>query len=217
MSDPREVEAKFEIDAESIALLATIERIGEFVVQSRRAVSQQDLYFDTASGELAQARASLRIRNKATGAEITYKGSKDEPRSADEAHIASRLEDEVRVDGEVAERVRRGDWSDSDEQLSPIRRAREICRAGALQPTADMLNDRIVVTLVSEDGQELEMAIDTCTGKRLVDGRETRFNELELESKGADHEALVRAATELQLMLPGIRPNHRTKLERVLQ
>jgi inorganic triphosphatase YgiF len=217
MTDMREVEAKFEVDPESIQRLERVTSIGRFGVVSRRMVSQDDLYFDTAGGALAQARASLRVRRRADGAELTFKGSRDVQPADSEAHIASRLEDEISIATDVADRISCGEWLPDDERLSPIARARPIAGLQRLVPTARVLNDRVVVKLVLDDREELELAIDTCEGTRLSDGRVIRFNELELEAKQASRETVIDAAAELQIILPGIRPNHRTKLERILQ
>jgi inorganic triphosphatase YgiF len=217
MTDMREIEAKFEIDPESVTRLTFLNSIGQFNVVSRRHVLQDDLYFDTVDGALSDARSSLRVRLKASGAQMTFKGHRDDSLRHGEEHIASRLEDEVALDDETAKRMLSGDWGPSDERLTPVVRARQLTGDDRLHPIARLRNTRVVVDIIDGKDQTIEMAIDTCEGTRLSDGRVTRFNELELEVKRASRESLINVATELQEMLPGIRPNHRTKLERVLQ
>ncbi|HUG14368.1 MAG TPA: CYTH domain-containing protein [Thermomicrobiales bacterium] len=217
MTDTREVEAKFDIDPDGIRRLEDIAVIGDFRVTSRRNVSQDDLYFDTQNQALAAASASLRLRRKSDVAQMTFKGRRDIAISESEAHIASRLEDEQFVSSAVAARISAGIWHPEDDRLSPVARARIIAENEDMLPLARLENDRVVVMLSNDDGLELELAIDTCRGSRLSDGRVTRFHELELEAMSAGREALIAVACELQAIVPGVRPNHRTKLERVLQ
>lgn len=216
MTEPREVEAKFDIGDDGIAVLSEVDSIGRFRVVSRNRVSQHDRYFDNAHGDLARERASFRVRRKSSGAEVTFKGSREPFLSEDESHIASRVEDEVTIDEDVADRMWNGDWNADDERLSPVRRAVALCRQARLSPTAELQNERMVVRLESNTGEELEMAVDTCNGIRLTDGRRVEFNELELEVKRADRNALIEATHALQLTLPEVVPSQRTKLERVL-
>jgi len=217
MTDAREVEAKFNIDPVAIARLSQAIRLGQFRETERRTVIQDDLYFDTRSQALAAARSSFRLRRKADGAQVTFKGSRDAVDSADEAHVASRLEDEVRVGVDTARRIEDGDFRAEDERLSPIAKARAIAGVDPLSPIARLENERVVVVLTDGDGRELELSIDTCRGTRLSDGRVTSFHELELEAKSAGRQDVLAVATELLAAVPGIRPNRRTKLERVLR
>lgn len=217
MIDSREVEAKFEIDEDGISVLRAIESIGHFVVTSRRDVIQEDVYFDTRDAALAAARCSLRIRVKDSGAEMTFKGRREIAPEESMAHIASRLEDEIALDDHVAQRLLAGDWQPSDDDLPPLARALKVTGKSRLLPMARLRNTRTVISLEAGERQRIEMAIDCCEGTRIADGRVVRFNEVELEAKRATRETLAGVAGELQTTLPGIRPNYRTKLERVLQ
>jgi inorganic triphosphatase YgiF len=217
MSNGHEVEAKFDADDADLSALHNLDRLGSFTVVSRRVVEQDDQYFDSDDERLAAAHSSLRIRVTPNGAVMTFKGARERSASADEQHVASRLEDEVALDTGVAEELVGEATRLMRSDLPPLVRARELTGECALHGTARLQNRRMVIVLEDDAQQAIEMAVDTCTGTRLSDGRVTRFREIELETKGASRETLMMAAQELMACVPGLRPNLRTKLERTLR
>jgi inorganic triphosphatase YgiF len=216
MIDPREIEAKFEIDRDGSAALKRVDTIGRFTVASRSVVRQDDLYFDTPDSRLAAAGATLRVRRGPTGAVMTFKGNREWASDPGEAHIASRLEDEVDVPVAFADQVSERDPL-PDGELSPLTRARELAGAGPYVPTARIDNMRTIVDLVDAPGTRLELAIDHCRGTRLADGRVVEFDEVELEAKGASREIVVEVASAIGGVAPSLRASGITKLERTLR
>jgi inorganic triphosphatase YgiF len=212
---PREVEAKFTLDRDDRQRLADLQRVGSFRVTHAEATRQVDTYFDSVDRRLAEASSSLRLRRKPSGALMTFKGAR-EPTSAADAHVASRLEDEVRVPDEDAERVTLQDPLPDMPSLAPLRRARSIVSDAPLIATAQLDNERITLLLADSVGATLELAIDHVTGTRLSDGRQVIWDEVELEAKGASRELLLHAAAALRKVAPSLRPSRLTKLERVL-
>src|SRR5688572_5874198 len=106
MSEPREVEAKFSAEPTDRELLMSATTIGRFTVENRQTAAQDDIYYDTEGALLAAAGATLRVRRTAKGARMTYKGRREAGGPEVEAHIASRLEDEVVLDHGQASAVR---------------------------------------------------------------------------------------------------------------
>jgi inorganic triphosphatase YgiF len=217
MNDIREIEAKFDADGEDLRWLVSFDRLGDFHVVSRSRRLQEDVYFDTPDEQLAEARSSLRIRLMPHEALLTYKGARDPRAHAGDVTIASRLEDEIPLEVVAARRYIEQPDDLLRSGLSPVERARAAVALHELTSTARLRNERLAVLLESEDGQRIELAADDVVGTRLRDGRETRFSEIELETKGANTESLLAAARNLQITLPGLRQNTRTKLERTLQ
>jgi hypothetical protein len=146
---------------------------------------------------------------------MTFKGER-ELTSARDAHVASRLEDEVDVPDDYAARVTLHAPLPDDVALTPLRRARAIVAEAPLIATALLDNERISIVLVGDAGATLELAIDHVSGTRLSDGRQVVWDEVELESKGASRELLLQTAEALREVAPSLLPNHITKLERVL-
>lgn len=216
MTEPREVEAKFSIDRADRERLVAVEQVGRFAVAGRVAATQTDIYFDTPCGDLGLAGATLRVRRTAGGAKMTFKGPKERPRSADEAHVAVRLEDEVALAQDDLAGVRDDAPLPEFDHLSPRARAGVLAGGAPLLPVARLVNDRVTLLLQDEDGQALELAIDDCVGTRLSDGRVVSFDEVELESKSADRDALAETAIALRAIVPSLRPGELTKLGRTL-
>jgi inorganic triphosphatase YgiF len=210
-AQPREIEAKYEIDQAGRDALASATQIGSFAVTRRRERHQDDTYYDTRAGHLKRVDASLRIRRLADGALMTYKGE----RVRDE-HVVSRLEDEVPISPtELATITDRGPLP-ANLELSPTQRARALATEAELVPTARLRNQRTILDLMDDQGHTVELAIDACEGTRLSDGRTVRFEELEAELKNGDRDALTELEQALRRLVPSLQPNRRTKLERTL-
>lgn len=217
MSDPHEIEAKFEFDKRDREILMTATVVGGFVVQERETAEQDDLYFDSDDGLLAAAGSTLRVRRTMKGARMTFKGRRESGGSEDEAHIVSRLEDEVPLGPNQASLVGIDSPLPELDGLSPLARARAIVGDAELRPVARLQNDRTTVRLSNDDGATLELAVDDCLGTRLRDGRTIAFDEIELETKTADRAALIEVSNVLRELVPSLRPSHDTKLGRTMR
>jgi inorganic triphosphatase YgiF len=217
MTDMREIEAKFDADLVEMSAFDDLESLGSFRVVSRRDVRQDDVYFDSADERLATSHASLRVRVTPSGGVMTFKGARQFSTSANETHIASRLEDEIALPAGEIERILADPAEIRVVRPSPGIRAFEVAGTWDLQPTARLENDRTVILLEDVDGHVIEMAVDRCVGTRLADGRKTRFAEVELEAKNATRAQMIEASKILLQGVPGLVPNHRTKLERTLR
>lgn len=215
MTEPREIEAKFEVDQQGRELLLTVTAVGRFNVLDRRTAVQDDIYYDTDDALLASAGSTLRVRRTERGVWMTFKGRREAGGPDDEAHIASRLEDEVSLDAAEAAISTIDSPLPYLDNLSPLKRARDITGSHDLRPIARLQNCRATL-LLSDDNATLELAVDDCVGTRLLDGREIRFEEVELESKSADRAALIEASDVLRALVPSLRPSHLTKLGRTL-
>jgi inorganic triphosphatase YgiF len=213
---PREIEAKFQVDEPGRLALLALNQLGSYVTRSRKQRVQDDTYFDTADAALAHAGATLRVRNMADGALMTYKGRREQHTADGEAHLANRSEDEAPLGAGQARRITLKDALPSDIVISPVLRARVTIGDAELFPVARLHTERAVIDLEDDAGNHLELAIDRCAGVRLRDGRRVEFDEIELEAKGSSRAALVEAQRVLRARVPSLRPSHITKLERVL-
>lgn len=215
MTEPMEIEAKFELDPAHRNRLLAATTIGRFTASDRKEIVQDDVYYDTDDARLAAAGATLRIRRSASGAKMTFKGPRQAATSATDAHIASRLEDEVVLDAAQVSAVPHDGPLPELPDVSPFERARSLVGSAVLVPVANLHNQRVTVML-SAGATTLELAVDRCVGTRLRDGRTVSFDEVELESTAADHAAVMEASNALQQAVPGLRPSRATKLGRTL-
>jgi triphosphatase len=215
MSDPVEIEAKFDYDPADRDRLLAVSDIGRFSVVERKDFVQEDTYYDTADARLAAAGATLRVRRQANGTKMTFKGPRQAGGSAEEAHIASRLEDEVTLDVAQAGTLSPDGPLPERNDISPLQRARALVGSAALVPMARIRNDRTILTL-SDGSTALDLAIDDCVGTRLSDGRTVTFGEVELETTTAGRATVLEAAGALQEQVPSLRPSQLTKLGRTL-
>jgi inorganic triphosphatase YgiF len=215
MSEPIEIEAKFDLDAADRDRLLATTTFGRFSVSERRDAMQEDTYFDTADARLAAAGATLRIRRTANDTRMTFKGPRQSGASSAEAHIASRPEDEVSLDAAQTRALTDDDPLPPLLGVSPLNRARELVGAAPFVPVARLRNERTTLTLSGGDS-ELELTVDDCVGTRLSDGRTVAFNEVELESKSADRATVLEASSALHQAIPSLRPSGSTKLGRTL-
>lgn len=216
-ADSREVEAKFAVDADARDALLQFDEVAGFRVVGRKQKQQRDIYFDTAEGDLGKAGATLRVRRLADGALMTFKGAHAPAADAEEAHFASRVEDETPISAEDAAAISVERQLPETIDTSPLRRARLIATHGPLEPIAVLENERIVIDLANQAGERIELAVDRARGTRLRDGRVVEFDEVELESKSAGRDTLSRVARGLQRLVPGLHPSHETKLGRTLR
>lgn len=216
MSDtpPREIEAKFEVSPEDRERLASLDSVASLDIVSRSRLHQVDTYYDTPDARLSAAKSSLRIRRSGDRTVMTFKGARGRG-SASEAHIASRLEDEVDLSTDDIVAVDSQPALPDELEVSPLRRARGVA-GGPLVAIARLDNHRTAIVLGSADGSLLELAIDHCTGTRFADGREVRFDEVELEAKSAGLDELLATADALRALAPSLRPSQHTKLQRTL-
>lgn len=216
MSDPREIEAKFDINKRDRDMLMSITSVGRFDVQDRRIVEQEDVYFDTDGSLLAAAGCTLRIRKIDSGTRMTFKGRRESHVPQEEAHIASRLEDEVQLTPEQAATISIDESIPTLAAVSPLQRARAIVGHSDLRPVARLQNTRMTLLLGDKQGATLELAVDDCVGTRLRDGRTIAFDEIEVETKSSDRAALIEVSNVLREIVPSLRPSHATKLGRTL-
>jgi len=216
MSELQEIEAKFEIDKHDRQVLFASSTVGDFVVQERKSKTHDDIYFDTDDALLAATGSTLRVRRTEQGSLMTFKGRRESGGHQDEAHIASRLEDEVQLDTDQASSVSIDASLPAFDDVSPLARARSIVGDADLRPIARLQYTRSTLLLSDDTGATLELAIDDCVGTRFSDGRKIAFDEVELETKTAGRTELLRASSALGELVPGLRPSHATKLGRTL-
>lgn len=214
MSSPREFEAKFEADDETQIRLLALESFGNFSLVKREAKLQHDTYYDTAHGHLRASGATLRIRRRVSGAQMTFKGERE---SAGDSHLVSRLEDEV--DLEVSGIAGLDDESPLvlDIEPSPLGRARALAGEYPLTPMVRLQTNRSILLFEDGTANQVEISIDRCEGTRLTDGRVVTFSEVELELKQGEADALIEAAEALETAVDGLKPSMKTKLERALR
>ena len=214
MSSPREVEAKFEADDETQGRLLALEGFGGFKLIERESKIQDDTYYDTANRTLRKSGATLRIRRRSSGAQMTFKG---ERQTAGDSHVVSRLEDEVDLDASSIAGL------DGETPLMlpveprPLERARTLSATEALTPMARLVTQRSVLLFGDGAGNQVEVSVDRCEATRLEDGRVVRFSEVELEPKRGEADALLVAAAALEKAVEGLTPSTKTKLERALR
>ena len=214
MSDLAEVEAKFEADDDAQQRLLTLQGFGDFRLVERDSKLQNDVYYDTAAGHLREAGATLRIRRRSSGAQMTFKG---ERQTAGDSHVVSRLEDEVDLDAASIAGL------DDETPLMlpieprPLERARALSANEALTPMARLMTHRSVLLFEDGAGNQVEISIDRCEATRLMDGRAVTFSEVELELKQGEADALLEAAEALERAVGGLKPSTKTKLERTLK
>lgn len=213
---PREVEAKFTATPEAHAALLALDVIADFRVTHKQVIVQRDVYFDSLDGMLTIGDATLRIRRTPIETLMTFKGEPEQSTGSDASHFASRLEDEVPIDGAIASALGDDDPLPLQFDAPPLRRARRIVGDARLFPVAVIENERTVMTLTNGLGAVLELAVDRARGVRRSDGRVLDFDEVELESKSAAHTELETVAAELLRQVPGLSPGGVTKLARTL-
>jgi inorganic triphosphatase YgiF len=195
MSEHLEIEQKFDVDEgferPSFGQLDGISAAEPQVHQLSAT------YFDTADGRLAASKITLRRRT----------GGSDEG-----WHL--KLPASAGARREIHAPLSAGDRQVPDELAG---RVSDVTGGHALAPVATLDTERTAVTLRDDSGREVaEVADDAVTGRRLADGAELRWREVEVEVTEAAPD-LQRAAAEL-LFAAGARPaGHGSKLARVLE
>lgn len=211
MTEPREIEAKYEADQPSLEQLLALNRFGEWSVERQPEKLQQDIYFDSAAEHLKEHGASLRIRRKGQAVLMTFKGDRVVTATA-----VSRLEDEVPIDADCAVRFEQtGDWQ--GQLPSPLFRARELTGDVPLMPFACLQTSRTVMIATHPNGAQVELSVDRCSGTRTADGRQVGFVEVEAELHHGTLDDLVSSLDQLVATVPGLRPSIITKLERTMR
>jgi inorganic triphosphatase YgiF len=195
MSEHLEIEQKFDVDEgferPSFSQLDGISA-AEPVVHLLSAT-----YFDTADGRLAASKITLRRRTGGT----------------DEGwHL--KLPASAGARREIHAPLSAGDRQVPDELAG---RVSDVTGGHALAPVATLDTERTAVSLRDDAGREVaEVADDAVTGRRLADGAELRWREVEVEVTEAAPD-LQRAAAEL-LFAAGARPaGHGSKVAKVLE
>jgi inorganic triphosphatase YgiF len=195
MSEHLEIEQKFDVDEgferPSFGQLDGMSA-AEPVVHQLSAT-----YFDTADGRLAASKITLRRRTGGT----------------DEGwHL--KLPASAGARREIHAPLSAGDRQVPDELAG---RVSDVTGGHELAPVATLDTERTAVTLRDDAGREVaEVADDAVTGRRLADGAELRWREVEVEVTEAAPD-LQRAAAEL-LFAAGARPaGHGSKLAKVLE
>ena len=214
MTEPREVESKFEASPEALDELLALDDFGDFTLESFPPKEQDDLYYDTLDAHLGAVGSSLRVRRKGTTAVLTFKGARES--IGDQGNTVSRLEDEVDVPMAALEAMSGDAALKLSPEPSPLERARAISGRHDLFPVARLLTNRTVMLARSNAGVEVELAVDRCVAERLRDGRKVEFVEVEAELKRGDVAGLHEATRQLLEAVPDLRPSIKTKLKRAL-
>lgn len=214
MTDPREIEAKFEADSSVLEQLLQLTAFAGFAITSVPAKDQDDIYFDTELGHLKNADASLRIRRKGDTLQLTFKG--DRLASTDDPHIVSRLEDQVALSADAVSADPASGPLRLEPEPEPLKRARSLAAGFDLLPVARLVTNRAVLIARDTQNHEIELAVDRCHATRFIDDRVVQFVEVEAELVRGDAGVLDAAVTGLMSAVPGLKPSTRTKLERAL-
>jgi inorganic triphosphatase YgiF len=214
MTDPREVEAKFEADPGVLEQLLELTSFTGYSITRHPATEQDDIYFDTERGHLNEAGSSLRIRRKGSTLQLTFKG--DRLALAGDQQIVSRLEDQVMLEGDTLPVDPVTGTLHLEPEPAPLERARRLAAGNELMPVARLVTNRTV--LMARDGlnHEIEVAVDRCHATRLSDNRVVHFVEVEAELVRGDRGDLDAAIEGLTGTVSGLKPSGQTKLERAL-
>jgi inorganic triphosphatase YgiF len=215
-ADHRELEFKLLVVGGDVRLLeemAGVERLGAwgFRPAGRRVI--RDRYFDTASGALRSAGASLRLRVENGTAKITLKSDREV-----QSGLFSRREVESVATPNFCRTIAR-ELADVGVSLSPVRQGDDPStwfRSAGLVLIQDRSTERVALLALWEGFEMAEVALDTTT-YHLRTGDQT-IREVELESLGAAEGDELRALAEvLMAAFPGqLEPSSVGKLRRGL-
>jgi triphosphatase len=170
-----------------------------------RAITLDNIYFDTPALTLARSKSALRLRRTPDGWLQTFKTA-----GAAQAGLHSRHEWEMPVAGEALE-------------IDALLRECDVPDvAAALRQAAPALielfrtNFTRTLWLVQQDDAEIEAAIDQGEIIASVNGemRRTPISEVELELKHGDEAALHTLAGELSAQIPCLAPDDLSKAQR---
>lgn len=212
-----EIEAKFECTPDGAERLASLSDLAGFALQSVQERTQTDTYFDTPNRLLREHSASLRLRYIDGGTLLaTYKGPRESLAGGDGVSLVKRMEIEHPVD------LPAGMDAESEPSSSVLVGTRAMAEAEAafgqldLAPVARLMTKRRLKRFGDAGGPALELALDQVEGRRLSDGRQVEFFEVELESLTGDVPTLQAAVAELGAAIPGLQSSDATKLGRTL-
>lgn len=214
MSDPQELEGKFACRQEDLERVLELERIGEFRLVRRDKRTQTDIYYDTATLELRSQSCSLRMRSVGENLKATFKGPRHTVDTAeDSAHLIKRTEIEVAVNPPPDDETAFIDRLD----LEPVSRARGMLDANRkLEPIARLVTHRRMLHYERNEGEAVELSLDSVRALDLRTNRQTSITEVEIELIDGSDETLVSAATSLRQAIPTLRPSADSKLARTL-
>ncbi len=177
----------------------------EITGDAGREVPLDNIYFDTPSLTLTQAKIALRLRKTPSGWLQTLKAA-----GTAEGGMHSRHEWETPVAGEALDFDALAALCDDAQALDVLRRAApqlcEIFRTGFTRR----------LWRLTVGGAQIEAAIDRGEVTADVDGvtRRTPISEVELELIEGDEQALHALAAELSSKVPGLVPENVNKAQR---
>lgn len=197
-----EVEAKYTVLPTDLDLVAGLAYLGPYTLRHAPAPEiQQNTYFDTADGRLAQSRHGLRVRRVADTSRITLKG----PAEALADGLSRRVEHEFPGDN-------------PDPEAWPAGPARELGRrlVGGLplKPTVRIATTRRIAHVERDGALVAEIALDQ--GMIDAGGRTAPICELEIELHGAGALADIDQIAAALRTLITLTPEPRSKLTRAL-
>ncbi|MBV8628920.1 MAG: CYTH domain-containing protein [Paraburkholderia sp.] len=170
-----------------------------------RAITLDNIYFDTPALTLARSKSALRLRRTPDAWLQTFKTA-----GAAQAGLHSRHEWEMPVAGEALEIDALLRECDVPDVASALRQA----APGLIE--LFRTNFTRTLWLVQQDGAEIEAAIDQGEIIASVNGERRRapISEVELELKHGDEAALHTLASELSTHIPGLAPDNLSKAQR---
>jgi triphosphatase len=173
-----------------------------------REVPLDNVYFDTPSLALTQAKIALRLRKTPSGWLQTLKAA-----GTAEGGLHSRHEWETPVAGEALDLDAIEAVCDDTQALGVLRRAApQLCELFRTRFTRRLWRFAV-------GGAQIEAAIDRGEVTAEVDGatRRTPISEIELELLEGDESALHALAAELSSKVPGLAPENVNKAQRGYQ
>ena len=179
--------------------------LAELTQDEGRDVPLDNIYFDTPSLALTNAKIALRLRKTPEGWLQTLKAA-----GTAEGGLHSRHEWEMPVSTDRLD-------IDALERVCDDSAARDTLRRAAPQ-LGEIFRTRFTRRLwrLEHEGAQIEAAIDRGEVTAEVDGETRRepISEIELELLGGDEHALHALAAELRTALPGLAPENINKAQR---
>jgi triphosphatase len=201
MGIEREIKLALPPEQANAAAQYFFERTGD----AGREVPLDNIYFDTPSLALTQAKIALRLRKTPSGWLQTLKAA-----GTAEGGLHSRHEWETPVAGEALDIDALAAACDDAQALDVLRRA--------APQLGEIFRTRFTrrLWLLAVGGAQIEAAIDRGEVTADVDGatRSTPISEIELELIEGDEPALHALAAELSSKVPGLAPENVNKAQR---
>jgi triphosphatase len=184
---------------------AAIQWFAELAGRTGRAITLENLYFDTPALTLARSKSALRLRRTPEGWLQTYKTV-----GTAKSGLHNRHEWEMPVAGQKLEIDALLQACDDADAAAALQRAAPQL-AGLFRT-----NFTRTLWLISRDDAEIEAAVDQGEIVASVHGetRRTPICEIELELKRGDDAALHALATELSASVSGLAPDDISKAQR---